>query len=149
MNVIEGLKASRALISRPGSWCAGSQNLYQGSGITAHCVMGAINCTLNNERGSVVRALYAVIVRRYEAGTLEPPTFSSGMSPPVPWKYYFTRNNREMALAQFNNSTSQAGVLALFDEAIADEETKLAPLPLVDFTPQPVKAEPVRELELA
>lgn len=151
MNVIQGLQASRALISEPGTWITGYQHKVV-EGKNAYCAAGAV---VNGALGAyfeVWGALTATLQRRFKAGTLPTPTFGNSNGNPRPWALVLREGSMGAGIAQFNNSTSQAAVLDLFDETIAFEQAKEAgkKLPLLDFSPKakPVKA-PVRELELA
>ncbi len=148
MNTLQVLNAARALISRPNGWVINVTDRNNKDGTYAHCAQGAVLAVKGLSRGynEAFDALVKPLRRKYETGTLPTAVYGGGGTKPKTWEDALAGNGW-YAIAQFNNSTSQAEVVALFDEAIADEEAKLAPK-LVDLTPKPVKAPPVREREL-
>ncbi len=129
--VSQKLKEARALISEPGTWCTGHAYAHR-EGKIASCAYGAIArayggnnpCLYPRQYPEAVQAVKRVLEKRYFMGALPLPRFSSGNKPPHPWSELLGMSDGEWAIAQFNNSTSQAEVLALFDEAIADCEPK-------------------------
>ncbi len=147
MSLVQDLKAARALISAPGTWCINQVQKFTATG-TAYCALGALNEVSTRSLIRAAAPLHNALNRRFLTGRLPKPVYSGGGCPPISWDRLFDHSCSPSSqsylevVAQFNNSTSQAEVLALFDEAIADEEAKAA-TPLFDFSP-PVKApEPV------
>jgi hypothetical protein len=136
-NLVNDLKAARARISEPGTWCTEVLHAHI-NGKVAHCAVGALGGVWMKSG----KALFGVLQRRHFMGTLPTPTIGAGGQMPRPWCTLFNDpdNCTAWAIAQFNNSTSQADVLALFDEAIADN----TPQP-----EQPKEVAPQRELEPA
>lgn len=135
MKLSEQLRAARAHIEQPGTWNAGDQDRRIG-GVMTHCALGAIGAAYAyhhpaNEK--LRNALYQTLLGRHHTGNLPTPTYGSSMSNATAWDKLFGMGPTlgSAVIAQFNNSTSQADVLALFDEAIADAERDEQPeLPL-------------------
>ncbi len=147
MSTVKILKEAKALINQPNGWIINEAVHKNKDGTYAFCAQGAVStCYEHGKINDAYSALASVLRRRWLQGQLPEPIYGGGGCRPRTWEGAF-EGHGWYAIAQFNNSTSQAEVVALFDEAIADEEAKLAPLPLLDFTPKPVKA-PVREREL-
>lgn len=147
MTVAQDLKAARARISGKGSWCKFHDIHIDADGKPSYCALGAMLCNaLLYAIGLQVYAVASVLRQRWLRGELPIPIYSGGGAAPIPWPEVFLSSGAA-AIAQFNNSTSQAEVLALFDEAIEAELAKeAADRPkLVDLTP-PAKT---RELEPA
>lgn len=145
MKLSEQLRAARAHIEQPGTWNAGSQDRII-DGVMTHCALGAINASsLNDQDANAVQAaLQNVLRRRFMNGTIAEATYGSCMLPPHSWGVLIALEYGA-AIAQFNNSTSQADVLALFDEAIADaerDEQPQLPLEIVNL----LNTLPVKEL---
>lgn len=118
----KSLRAARALISEPGTNIKFVGYKYLPEGRTAFCANGALQYV--GYFNTTSSAIFAVLKRRFEAGTLPTPTFSGGRGAPIPWGQIMNKGEYVAghAIAQFNNSTDQEQVLALFDEAIADAE---------------------------
>lgn len=149
MTVAQDLKAARALISGKGAWCKFIDIKINADGKPSYCALGAISIALQSYAVDLqIDAVATVLKQRWHRGKLPTPIYSGGGAAPIPWSAAFAPHNSPgVAIAQFNNSTSQAEVLALFDEVIEAELAKeAADRPkLVDLTP-PAKT---RELELA
>jgi hypothetical protein len=142
MCLVQYLRESRQRISGEGSWVIGALSVSTIQGNTAYCAVGCLyyggDLAAYFLRG--VDAVYAVLFRRYLRGDLPEPTRGPSHTKPRSWEHMFSTValvasaadtnhypllvEKEKVIAQFNNSTSQAEVLALFDEAIADEEAR-------------------------
>jgi hypothetical protein len=135
MKLSEKLEHARSRIENEKYWTRGALHRAvsdTGSSLglsVAYCAVGAIiyssfSCVAPFE------ALFAVLKKRYFQGTLPEAKFGPDMRSPTAWEKIFNSEPHQdwtlVALAQFNNSTMHADVLSLFDEAIADAETKEA-----------------------
>jgi len=152
------LRQARLNITGEGNWTVGTLHRPKMSGKGfAYCALGAVivkdgYLLFMMDFTKKTDALFAVLQRRYLAGELPEPVFGGSMSSPQPWALMFSwdqkcgdrtsnQMNREQAITQFNNSTSQADVLDLFDEAISDAEAKeraeeTNSTKIIDLTPE-------------
>lgn len=141
--VADALQKTRNLISQPGTWIINEAHQIGPAGQHQFCVHGAMSTASRYLMiGVPIRLLHAacynVLKRRWLAGVLPEPKFSGGGRPPVAWVTLFTNPfyQKAQAVVQFNNSTSQAEVLQLLDEAIAEAEASgRPPQPAPDEAP--------------
>ena len=143
--IADRLRAARALISKPGTWIINESHRVI-DGKDAYCATGAILHT-GGEFPSYLNAIQSLaktLQKRFKLGGLPTPIYGGGGYRPLPWGTVISNMSPAACVTQFNNSTSQAEVLALFDETIADLEGST-----VTKAPEPVLAVPVRELEPA
>lgn len=147
MSLVSYLKAARAVITPENSWCMDSRHNNEGQ----RCLLGALDWALDSitysgvDRYNADKELYKTLQEKFKTGNF--PTTSmrnGGHGRFEPWgQSLHDGYSLDRPLAQFNNTTSQAEVLKLFDDTIA----RLEPPKKAEKTlPAPVK---VRELELA
>jgi len=161
----QNLRKARALISEPGTNIKNYAKVVLEGNKAAYCATGALTEICGADRNAELMALHAVLKRRYFSSSLPTPTHSGGGGRPISWASLINQSIgwAGPAIAQFNNSTDQEQVLALFDEAIADVEAAEGtpsqpqpeepaptpePMPVPAPVPEPAPAARVRVLEL-
>jgi len=144
MKLSQELRQARLNITGEGHWVTGALHTTTEHNTDAYCSIGAFKEIENEVFCKGVTALFVVLQRRYFAGELPKPVKSGGNNTPFKWDFLFNLKSsfrEQMVIAQFNNSTSQADVLDLFDEAIAEVEAKeraeeTNSTKIIDLTPE-------------